>query len=194
MLPRMGVSGQLRRTGRRHTAASDNPASLWWWRNDQTLLSVRSSSSKMRDARTCWSISARFLWKSDSCAFVNGRTEIFITSCKIHNGVLFGDRSRERIIRWRPVRTTCCLRLIPAHGILAAWLRRSRKCTGETASKPKQCICELLLRNQQPRWALMEMTELESCANRVLTNAGEKRAGSENRGHEIYGRDNYLPQ
>ena len=37
---------------------------------------------------------------------------------------------------WRPVRTTCCLRLITAHGILAAWLGRSRGCTGETASKP----------------------------------------------------------
>jgi Tautomerase enzyme len=45
---------------------------------------------------------------------------------KRHNGVLFGDRSRDRIIRWRPVRTTCCLRLITAHGIVAAWLRRSR--------------------------------------------------------------------
>jgi hypothetical protein len=55
---------------------------------------------------------------------------------KRHNGVLFGDRSRERIIRWRPVRTTCCLRLITAHGILAAWLRRSRRCTGETAPRP----------------------------------------------------------
>jgi hypothetical protein len=31
---------------------------------------------------------------------------------KRHNGVLFGDRSCERIIRWRPVRTACCLRLI----------------------------------------------------------------------------------
>ena len=38
---------------------------------------------------------------------------------KRHNGVLFGDRSRERIIRWRPVRTACCLRLITTHGIRA---------------------------------------------------------------------------
>jgi hypothetical protein len=30
---------------------------------------------------------------------------------KRHNGVFFGDRSCERLIRWRPVRTACRLRL-----------------------------------------------------------------------------------
>jgi hypothetical protein len=76
----------------------------------------------------------------------------------------FGDGSREWIIRWRPVRTTSCLRLITADRILAAWLRRSRRGTGELRS-PQQWICEPLLKNQQPRWALMEMKELDSGEN-----------------------------
>jgi hypothetical protein len=51
---------------------------------------------------------------------------------KRHNGVLFGDRSPERIIRWRPVRTACCFRLpMRARYGIAADKAHERRCEAD---------------------------------------------------------------
>ena len=47
--------------------------------------------------------------------------------------VLFLETDRASgLIRWRPVRTACCLRLINALGILATWLRRTWRRSGHS--------------------------------------------------------------